>query len=156
MFLGKLLVSWLGDINYLIAILLGVAITFIFKASVLKLRKTLFLFDTIGIGICTIIGLQKSLAIGIHPVMACVMGLFSAVLGGVIRDALCNEVPLIFKKEIYATACLLGAIVYVLLMDIQALEDYLNFITITIIIIVRAISLKFNLSLPQFNLRISS
>ena len=150
LFLGKLPVNWLNDINYLFVILLGVLVSIVFEKTVLKLRKTLFLFDAIGIGICTIIGLRKALDLGIHPILACIMGLFSAVLGGVIRDTLCNEVPLIFKKEIYATACLIGALVYIGLRNFQLTDDFLNIITVLIIIFIRIISVKYNLSLPKF------
>ncbi len=150
MFLGKLPVAWLNDINYLLVILLGVLVTIVFKKVVLRLRKTLFLFDAIGIGICTIIGLKKALDLGIHPILACIMGLFSAVLGGVIRDTLSNEVPLIFKKEIYATACLIGALVYIILRNFQVQDDFLNVITVSIIIAIRVISVKYNLSLPKY------
>ncbi|MFC5681984.1 trimeric intracellular cation channel family protein [Flavobacterium sp. MAHUQ-51] len=148
--LGNLPVSWLKDINYLLVILLGVLVSIVFKKVVFRLRKTLFLFDAIGIGICTIIGLKKALDIGIHPILACIMGLFSAVLGGVIRDTLCNEVPLIFKKEIYATACLIGALVYIVLRNFQIQDDFLNIITVSLIIAIRVISVKYNLSLPKY------
>lgn len=149
LFIGNLPVSWLNDINYLIVILLGVAATFLFNRRILVLRKTLFLFDTIGIGVFTIIGLQKALQFGIHPVMAGIMGLFSAVLGGVIRDTLCNDIPLIFKKEIYATACLLGAAVFFLLIKMNIPEDYTTVITIVIIILIRTLSVRYNWSLPR-------
>ncbi len=67
------------------------------------------MFDTIGIGLFTILGLQKTLEAGLSPMVAVMMGIVSAVFGGVIRDVLSNEIPLIFRKEIYASACLVGA-----------------------------------------------
>lgn len=110
--LGHTPVGGLSDINYLYIITLAVLVCLIAKHYVLRLRKSLFLFDTIGIGLFTILGLQKALEIGIHPLLAMLIGVLSAVFGGVIRDVLSNEVPLIFRQEIYATACLAGAVVY--------------------------------------------
>src|SRR5690606_12748671 len=91
---------WVSDANYLIAIVLGVGITIFFRQGLGKLHKTLFLFDAIGIGFFTIVGLEKSLEFHSHPAAAVVLGMFSAVMGGVTRDALMNETPLIFRKEI--------------------------------------------------------
>ena len=73
----------------------------------------MFLFDTLGIALFTILGLQKTLGVGLSIPIALLMGVVSAVFGGVIRDVLTNEIPLVFRKEIYATACLVGGIVFV-------------------------------------------
>jgi uncharacterized membrane protein YeiH len=110
--LGQKPVGWLVDVNYMLVITLGLVVCLIAKKKVLKLRKSLFLFDTIGIGLFTILGMQKALEINLHPLLAMLMGVVSAVFGGVIRDVLANEVPLIFRQEIYATACFAGALVY--------------------------------------------
>lgn len=150
LFIGNLPVTWLSDINYLYAILAGVVITYLFKSTVMKWKKTLFLFDTIGLGVFTIIGTEKALMLGIHPVMAGIMGMFSAVLGGVIRDTLCNDIPLIFKQEIYATACLLGAMFYLGLNHFGVAESVIVPASVMLIIIVRLLSVRFNLALPRF------
>lgn len=146
--LGNFPIGWISDLNYLIVISTGVALTFLFKMHIMKLKRTLFLFDTIGIGVFTIIGIEKSLELGIHPFLSIIMGLFSAVMGGVIRDTLCNDIPLIFRKEIYATACLVGGIVFIILNHF-GIDSALNqFLTISIIIIIRIICIRFKLSLP--------
>ncbi len=146
-------VSWMQSFDYLFTILAGVVVTLILKGSVMKLKKTLFLFDTIGIGVFTIFGLQKALLMDLLMPFAIIMGMFSAVMGGVIRDTLCNDIPLIFRKEIYATACLLGAMVF-LLLDHWGLETTLNnFITIGVIILIRIASIKYKLTLPKLWIR---
>ena len=104
--IGSQPVGWMRDLNYLVVIAAAVPISLLFRHYILKLRRTMFLFDTIGIGLFTILGLQKTLSFGLAPVVALMMGIVSAVFGGVVRDILCNEVPLIFRKEIYA--CLEG------------------------------------------------
>ena len=116
--LGNYPVGWVNNIIYPAIILAAVPFTYIFRKYIVNLKRTFFIFDTIGIGIFTILGLQKALDLGIHPAIAIVMGMVSAVIGGVIRDILCNEIPLIFRKEIYATACLSGALVFFLLREI--------------------------------------
>ncbi len=146
--IGNTPAGWMKDLNYLTAIGLAVPITYFFKATLLRLRRTLFLFDAIGIGLFTILGLQKTLAAGLSPVVAVLMGTVSAVFGGVVRDILCNEVPLIFRKEIYATACIGGAVLYCLL-DGLGLEYHLNVAaTVAFIIVVRVMAVRWGWGLP--------
>lgn len=152
MMLGNLPVSWIQSNNYFFLILAGILITIIFKKHVIKLRNTLFLFDTIGIGVFTIIGLQKALAFGISAPIAVIMGLSSAVVGGVIRDTLTNEVPLIFHKEIYATACITGAVIFLILHYLNVPEMICESITVVAIIGIRLWAVKYNITLPQIGL----
>ncbi len=142
-------INWMGDINYIWTILSAVVFTFLFKSKIAPLRKTMFLFDTIGISVFTLLGLQKGLAFNLHPFLALVMGMVSAVFGGVIRDVLTKKVPLIFKKEIYASACLSGGITYLLLENIE-INDNLQFvISAVVIIIIRTISVIKKYELPK-------
>ena len=141
--------TWVVDGNYLIAITLGVVIAISFKYYILKYRRTFFLFDTLGIALYTVVGVQKALFYDVAPLAAIIMGMFSAVMGGVIRDTLINEVPLIFKKEIYATACLSGAAVFVLLKLIYVNDNMNSFISIGVIILIRTFAVKYQLTLPK-------
>jgi uncharacterized membrane protein YeiH len=147
--LGAYPISWVADNNYLIAITIGIIIAVIFKKQFTKIPKTLLIFDTIGIAIYTILGLEKALSLNVAPLAAAVMGLFSAVMGGVIRDTLTNEIPQIFRKEIYATACLAGASIY-LLLDLTTLSrNWIAVISICSIIIIRLLAVKYKWSLPK-------
>lgn len=141
--------TWVVDGNYLIAITLGVIIAISFKYYILKYRRTFFLFDTLGIALYTVVGVQKALFYDVAPLAAIIMGMFSAVMGGVIRDTLINEVPLIFRKEIYATACLSGAAVFVLLKLLNVDDNMNSFISVGVIILIRTISVKYQLTLPK-------
>ncbi len=139
---------WVDDRNYLLAILIGFALSVILNKQLYRLAKTLFLFDAIGIGFFCIVGVQKSITHDASSIAAIVLGIFSAVMGGVIRDTLMNETPLIFRREIYATACLTGSITYVLLM-MAGLDTMINaFISISLTVIIRVIAVKYQLSLP--------
>ncbi|SDN08231.1 Uncharacterized membrane protein YeiH [Daejeonella rubra] len=145
--------AWVADGNYLIAITIGVLFAIFFKYYILKYRRTFFLFDTLGIALYTVVGVQKSLEYGVSPLAAIIMGMFSAVMGGVIRDTLINEIPLIFKKEIYATACLSGAAVFVLLKLLEIDDNINSFISVFIIILIRTIAVKYKLTLPKIGSR---
>ena len=149
MMVGIAPVSWTSSMIYVYAILLAVVITFILKEQIFHFRKTIFLFDTIGIGVFTIIGVEKALSNGINTPVAIIMGILTAVAGGVIRDTLINEVPQIFKKEIYATACLAGAVVYIVLKRVGVQPEINQIATILIIIGIRVISVKNKLALPR-------
>ncbi|HEX8515885.1 MAG TPA: trimeric intracellular cation channel family protein [Bacteroidia bacterium] len=148
--LGSYPLVWVNDLNFMYAIFAGVILASTLFRILIRLRKTFFLFDTVGIAMFTIVGTEKALSLGVDPVIAAIMGMFSAVMGGVIRDVLTNEIPIIFKKEIYATACLAGAIIY-LFLDNTGLERNFNFILSAVIIMtIRLIAVKKNLSLPKF------
>ncbi|MBK7650028.1 MAG: trimeric intracellular cation channel family protein [Flammeovirgaceae bacterium] len=149
--LGSYPLVWIGDINFLYSILIGVVVAIIFFRVIVRLRKTFLLFDTLGISFFTILGVEKAMGLGIRPEIAAIMGMFTAVMGGVMRDTLTNEMPVVFRREVYATACLAGAIVY-LLLDLQTpLErNYNLIISISVIIIIRLVSVKYKLALPGF------
>ena len=152
MMLGVMPVTWIRSVDYFYIILAGVAITILFQNRVLRMRSTLFLFDTIGIGVFTLIGLEKALALGIEPPIAVIMGLSTAVVGGVIRDTLCNEVPLIFHKEIYATACIAGAILYFVLKHYQLPNMVTESATVVSIIVIRILAVRYGWSIPKTGL----
>ena len=142
---------WIGDIWFLYAILLGVLAAFVFPKFLSRLRKTFFLFDTLGIGFFTVLGVEKALSLGVRPEIAAIMGMFSAVMGGVIRDTLTNEIPVLFRKEIYASACLAGAILYLVLNHYGLQREYNLLISMSLIISIRLISMKYKLSLPRLD-----
>ncbi|MDR2926658.1 MAG: trimeric intracellular cation channel family protein [Cytophagaceae bacterium] len=146
--LGVTPVTWLSTPIYLYTIIGGVIIAIVFRKQLVHVRRTLFLFDTIGIGVFTIIGLEKALMLGVHPAVAVLMGMTTAVVGGIIRDILINDVPLIFKREIYATACIAGALVYLLLRYLNFNSDLNQLLTALAIIFIRVFSIKYNWQMP--------
>lgn len=143
--------AWIRDAHYVIAIGLGVVVSVVFRKVLAKLRRTLFIFDTLGIAIYTILGVQKSLAADVNPLAAIMLGMFSAVFGGVIRDTLLNETPLIFRKEIYATACIAGASLYVILNYFKVDDSVCAISGILFITLIRIVAVKYKLSLPALH-----
>lgn len=139
---------WIDDIYFLYAILIGVVTSLVFFNWVLKLRKTMILFDMAGIALFTIVGVEKSLSLGVRPEIAALMGVFTAVMGGVIRDTLTNKTPIIFSKEVYATACLAGAILYLILeSSVSRVENFL--LSAGLIVLIRILVIRFNIELPS-------
>lgn len=139
---------WVDDGNYLIAILIGVFLSAVLNDKLDRFSRTLTLFDAMGIAFFTIVGLQKSITYESSTIAAVILGMFSAVMGGVIRDTLMNETPLIFRKEIYATACLSGAILYVTLPYFGFSEGINAFLSALLIFTVRILAVKYKFSLP--------
>jgi len=148
MLIGRTPVGWMQDTNYLVVILASLPLTLYFRKYIVRLRKSMFFFDTIGIGLFTVLGLEKTLDLGLSPLVALFMGMVSAVFGGVIRDVLTNEIPLIFRKEIYATACLVGGLVFLLLEWFSPIYLLNLWLSIGAVILIRLLAVTRHWSLP--------
>jgi hypothetical protein len=121
------------------------------NGSIEKFKIYLFIFDTIGLGVFTLIGLEKGINIGLHPIICIALGTMTACFGGVIRDIICAEIPVIFRKEIYATICILGGIVFFILRKFNLNSDVLYLTTSLVIISVRVMAVRFKWCLPTLN-----
>lgn len=149
--IGDTPVAWMRDFQTPLIILGTVVATIIFKKYIKHLKATLFLFDALGLGLFTVIGIQKGINIGLNPGICVALGTITGCFGGVVRDILLNEIPLLFhKKEIYATACIIGGAVYFLLLEILD-ANVVKVIAVTLICGIRIISVKRNWSLPQID-----
>ncbi|MFT7229717.1 MAG: putative membrane protein YeiH [Bacteroidia bacterium] len=140
--IGETPVGWMQDTVSLWVILAAVITSYVFRQSIQKLRKGMFLFDTIGLGLFTILGLQKTLELGLSPVIAVLMGVVSAVFGGVIRDVLSNVVPLIFRSEIYASACVAGALVFLVLDGFSVPLELSMIVAMVVVFLIRYFAVK--------------
>jgi uncharacterized membrane protein YeiH len=141
---------WVGDINFVYVILAGVTTAYFFFKYLIRLPKTFFFFDALGISFFTILGVEKALSLGVRPEVAAMMGMFTAVMGGVIRDVLVNETPVLFRKEIYATACLAGATLYLLLYDVGISRNANLILSATTIFLIRTVAIRYKIVLPSF------
>ncbi|PKP26347.1 MAG: hypothetical protein CVU03_03710 [Bacteroidetes bacterium HGW-Bacteroidetes-2] len=142
-------ISWMHNMTYVYVIFISAIVAVMFRTKLNYVRKSLFLFDTIGIALYTIVGIGKGIQMGLHPIICVSLGTISACFGGVIRDILCNEIPVIFRKEIYATACIVGGIFYFLLSYLQMQTNWVIVISGLIVIIIRLFVVRFHLSLPS-------
>jgi len=145
--IGKTPVAWMNDTNYLWVILVALILSYLFGKKIVRQRRSMFFFDTIGIGIFTIMGLQRTLDIGLTPVIALIMGVTTAVFGGILRDVLTNEVPLIFRKEIYAAACVAGGVVYLILIKLGIKMELATGVSMLTVFVIRYLSIRYNWSL---------
>jgi len=147
--IGQTPVGWMKDMTFTYVILGSAVFAVLARNKINYLRTSLFLFDTIGIGLYTVVGVEKGISAGLHPIICIALGTISACFGGVIRDILCNEIPVIFRKEIYATACILGGLSYFLIRKLPLESDFVFIISGMIVILVRLLAVKFKIALPS-------
>ncbi|WP_417608584.1 trimeric intracellular cation channel family protein [Owenweeksia hongkongensis] len=142
---------WISDMAVVYTIVAGIVCVYFFSKTLGRLSKTLLLFDTLGISLFTIVGTEVALHHGVRGEIAVVMGMFSAVMGGVIRDTLTQETPVILQRGVYASACFIGAAIYLILRYFD-LDRNLNFIiSISSIIIIRLLSVRYEWAVPGFD-----
>jgi uncharacterized membrane protein YeiH len=149
--IGSTPVGWMSDLEYVYVICIAFVLALVFRRKFDRLRTSLLLFDTIGLGVFTLIGMEKGINIGLHPIVCIALGTMTACFGGVIRDILCTEIPVIFRKEIYATICILGGIIFFVLRKFNLHDDLLYLITTLVIISFRLMAVKFKWYLPTLD-----
>ena len=147
--IGHTPVTWMRDIKFSAIILGSTILGILFRHYLSYLRKSLFLFDTIGIGLYTVLGIETGISAGLSPLICIGLGVITATFGGVVRDILTNEIPVIFRKEIYATACIVGGVMYFLLLNLSVSRDYIFIISAISVILVRLAAIIFKISLPS-------
>ncbi|TAI48275.1 trimeric intracellular cation channel family protein [Flagellimonas allohymeniacidonis] len=147
--IGNTPVTWIQDLTYIMVIPITVVLAIAFANQLKYLRKSLFLFDTLGIGLYTMVGIEKGLEAQLSPLVCIALGTMTASFGGVLRDILCNEIPVIFRKEIYATACILGGALYFLLLTFKMPESYAYLSAILLVILLRILAVRFKIRLPN-------
>ncbi|MGC5746087.1 trimeric intracellular cation channel family protein [Chryseobacterium sp. NFX27] len=144
-------VFWMHDL-LTCALILGTSIfAMIFKSIEKNFKVTLFIFDSFGLGLFTIIGVQKGLNADIHPLICIALGTITGCFGGIIRDILLNRIPLIFRKEIYATACIVGGSAFLLMTKLIPLSyTFIQIFTIMLIVAIRTLAVKYQWQIPKF------
>jgi len=142
-------IVWMQDLTYFYIIGIAAVVAVIFKKKLGYVRKSLFLFDTIGIALYTIVGIEKGIEAGYPPLICIILGTISACFGGVIRDILCTEIPIIFRKEIYAIACIFGGILYFILLQTSLSTEIIVLLSGGVIVLIRVLAVSLKLSLPS-------
>jgi uncharacterized membrane protein YeiH len=149
MLIGDLPVSWMRSTKTPLIILASVAAAILFGKVIRNFQQTLFIFDSLGLGFFTVLGIQKGIRFGFSPPICVALGTITGCFGGVIRDILLNNIPLIFRKEIYATACILGGCLYFLLLALHFNKDWLDVIVMLFVFLIRFLAVKFKWGLPD-------
>ncbi|SJZ75395.1 trimeric intracellular cation channel family protein [Sediminibacterium ginsengisoli] len=143
-------VNWVNDYFAMGLVVAAVLIISLFRINMVRFRKLIFFTDAIGLGLFTAGGIERSLMFGINEGYAVIMGVMSATFGGLVADIICGEVPNLLKRgELYATACLIGGIIYLLLKKAGIEYNTGLFICVVIIVAIRIVSKLKRLTLPE-------
>lgn len=146
--IGDFPVNWIRTNNYSIVIFISASVTMIFRKLIYNYEKTLIFFDSVGLGFFTVVGIQKGIEFGFPPGLCIALGTITACFGGLARDITLNHIPHIFHKEIYATACIVGGIIYILLLRTSLPVRIPDIICISVVVILRLFAVKYKWRLP--------
>lgn len=151
--LGHHPVAWIrNDVYILVAVLAAVG-TIIWVRFTRPIHETgLLIADAFGLAIFTVIGTQVAMQHAVPMSAAVIMGVMTGVAGGVMRDVICNEIPLIFHKEIYATASIVGSLTYIVLHQLDTATDLDVIVAVMVVLVIRLAAIRWHLSLPRFHL----
>jgi uncharacterized membrane protein YeiH len=141
---------WISDPWITVAVLSAVVITLVFR-RVTRIGKTLLVMDTFGLAIATISGSHLALQQGVYWLAAIILGVITAVTGGLLRDVLCQVEPVLLHRETIGTSSLVGAITFVWLQQLEVDLTLSAVIGAAVVVITRIISIHFDLNLPKFN-----
>jgi uncharacterized membrane protein YeiH len=140
---------WMEQPSYLIVSGLALLFVIAFRKYVIRLNNTFFIFDAIGLGLFVIVGVVKTLDFGFPMWVAIVMGTITGSFGGMMRDILINEEPLIFRKEnLYAMACVFGGVIYYVCTLLSVPSALAQFISAISVFIIRILAVKYHISVP--------
>ncbi|MBO1529860.1 trimeric intracellular cation channel family protein [Psychrobacter sp. F1192] len=143
---------WMTDLNYMFVITATSLILQTFFHLYHKIDRAVKLFDAIGLAAFSVIGFKVALHQDMSPLIAIMMGVWTAIIGGLLRDIVCNQIPLVLQREIYITASIVGSVAY-LFFDYLGMNAGLNeFVMLGIIFWVRMLALRFDWHLPSIRL----
>ena len=152
-FIGNTPVWWMGHFYVVHFISISVVLAILLRNRIYFLTKSLFIFDTVGLAIFTISGVQIGVSVNLDPAVSVVLGIMTGCFGGVIRDILCNEIPIIFRKEIYALASLAGAVCFIILYSFNFDKNISYISTIVLVALIRILAIRFSISLPTYTIK---
>lgn len=148
MLIGELPVKWMFDLSSGLIVLLTTIAVLLFKSVIKNYHKILLLFDSIGLGFFTVVGIQTGITLELHPIICVILGTITACFGGVIRDISLSNIPLIFQKEVYATTCIIGGVLFFLLLKLGVPKMPIEIICLLTVVLFRLLSVKYNWHLP--------
>jgi len=139
---------WLTQPSYLFITGFALIFTLLLGKLLIHLQNTFFIFDAVGLGLFVVVGIEKTLQAGFPFWVAVVMGMITGSVGGIIRDIFINEEPLIFRKDIYALACVFGGVVFFFCMEMKLNHELSQILCAVAVIALRVFAVKYHLSLP--------
>jgi uncharacterized membrane protein YeiH len=142
-------IFWIEQTSYIYFVLAGTIFAIVFRSKLEHIMRPLLVFDAIGLGLYTVTGVQIGLQFDLAIVNCIILGVITGSFGGVIRDTLVNEVPVIFMKEIYATASIAGAVLYLVLGHLGVVNPILQLVPVVFIIVLRLLVIRYQITLPS-------
>jgi uncharacterized membrane protein YeiH len=139
---------WMTQPSYLIVTGLALVSVILFGKFIIRLNNTFFIFDTIGLGLFVVVGIERTLDTGFPFWVAIVMGMITGSVGGITRDILINELPLIFRKDIYALACVIGGVVFLCCYEAHFSSTITQILSAASVILTRVLAVKYHISIP--------
>lgn len=139
---------WMTNSIYVICCALALLYVICFGKHIIRQNSTWFIFDAIGLALFNIIGIEKTLNMGYPFWMAIIMGTITGAAGGVIRDVFINEAPLIFRKDIYAMACVVGGVIYVIGHKLGLSAEINALLSGIVVVLTRIVAVKYHWHLP--------
>ena len=139
---------WMVDGSYFLTTAAALLAVLIFKKKIFRWGRTLFLFDAIGLGLFTVVGISVGLEAGLAFWICVILGMMSGTVGGILRDVLLNQVPLIFRRDIYALASVCGGVVYYLFYKLEFPADFNEIVAALSVIAVRIVAIRYKIHLP--------
>lgn len=140
---------WMSSSRYMVCTGIALLFVIVFRRFIVRLNITFFIFDAIGLALFTVVGIEKTLAFHHQFWVAAIMGIMTGVAGGVLRDISIAEIPLIFRKEIYASACLVGCISYFICLNLGVDQTVNQLLSASLIVVTRVLAVKFGVGLPK-------
>ena len=140
---------WTTNPFYLLCTAFALLFVIVCRKHLERLKNAWFVFDTLGLALFTIAGIQKSIAFGQPYWVAIIMGCITGAAGGVIRDILLNNEPVIFQKEIYATACVLGGVSYWAIVTLGFPIEIATMCSFLITCVIRLVAVRYHIALPK-------
>ncbi len=139
---------WMLSSVYLWCTAFALFCVIVYRKILVRLNNTFFWFDSIGLGLFVVVGAEKTLALGYAPWVIVIMATITGVVGGIIRDILINEIPIIFTQELYAVACIIGGLLFCLLNYLGVSMPVVQVITAVSVFVIRILATKFHWRLP--------
>ncbi len=148
--LGHYPLSWVADPNLLLIACAAALVTIALARFMERLRWPFLLLDALGLVVFTVIGCNVAMEMGQPPVIVIVSGMITGIAGGIMRDVLCNDVPLVFSRELYATVSLVAGAIYFLGLQLGLAHDVVTIAAVAIGFTLRALAILFNWGMPKF------
>ncbi len=147
--IGNTPVAWMKDQQAIMVVFTAYLFTLLFRKYLQFFPRTLAIFDAIGLGFATVVGLQRGLEAGLNPSVCVALGMVTGCFGGVLRDVLLNEIPLVFRKDIYASASLLGGSLYFVFSAWDLVASAAATLSVMVVVGVRLAAMQWKWDLPN-------